>query len=225
MAFLLVEKGNSEDLGKVFPLPRNTVIIGRTARGNRPDIAINDDYISRRHAEICYREGDFLLHDLGSTNKTSLDGVVVEPNKSYTLVNDVVIGLGITLSGPRVVLRFKESDETKKSVAVPAIVYSNSGAVPWLNIDEGKQEILVDEMPVPLSKKEYFLILLLYRKAGRVCSRDEIIAAVWPDVQDGSIISTAAIDQLVHRLRQKVEPDPARPSRIISKKAFGYMLV
>jgi len=141
------------------------------------------------------------------------------------LVNDVVIGLGITLSGPRVVLRFKESDETKKSVAVPAIVYSNSGAVPWLNIDEGKQEILVDEMPVPLSKKEYFLILLLYRKSGRVCSRDEIIAAVWPDVQDGSIISTAAIDQLVHRLRQKVEPDPARPSRIISKKAFGYMLV
>jgi DNA-binding response OmpR family regulator len=48
---------------------------------------------------------------------------------------------------------------------------------------------------------------------------------VWPESKDPSAISDATIDQLIHRLREKVEPEPARPSRIISKKAFGYMLV
>ena len=76
-----------------------------------------------------------------------------------------------------------------------------------------------------LSKKEYDLLLFLYRNAGAMCSRDDIIEAVWPDTLDPSGISDATIDQLVHRLREKVELEPSKPSRIISKKAFGYMLV
>ncbi len=32
----------------------------------------------------------------------------------------------------------------------------------------------------------------------------------------------AAIDQLIHRLRMKIEPTPLRPKRLISRKGFGY---
>ncbi len=67
--------------------------------------------------------------------------------------------------------------------------------------------------------------MFLYKNAGNICSRDEIIEAAWPESKDPSAISDATIDQLIHRLREKVEPEPAKPSRIISKKAFGYMLV
>jgi DNA-binding response OmpR family regulator len=84
---------------------------------------------------------------------------------------------------------------------------------------------LIDGKEKELSKKEYGLLLFLYRNAGNVCARDEIIEAVWPESRDHSAISDATIDQLIHRLRVKVEPEPANPSRIISKKAFGYMLV
>ena len=37
--------------------------------------------------------------------------------------------------------------------------------------------------------------------------------------------SSVVVLENIHRLREKVEPEPAKPSRIISKKAFGYMLV
>jgi DNA-binding response OmpR family regulator len=103
----------------------------------------------------------------------------------------------------------------------------HSGAikVAWLKIDEGKKEVVIDGEEKKLSRKEYELLLFLYKNAGNVCSRDEIIEAVWPESKDHSAISDATIDQLIHRLRVRVEPKPAEPSRIISKKAFGYMLV
>jgi len=85
--------------------------------------------------------------------------------------------------------------------------------------------VVIDGEEKNLSKKEYELLLFLYKNAGNVCSRDEIIEAVWPESKDHSAISDATIDQLIHRLRLRVEPEPANPSRIISKKAFGYILV
>ena len=45
------------------------------------------------------------------------------------------------------------------------------------------------------------------------------------DVQDPGAVSDATIDQLVHRLREKVEKVPSKPARIVSKKGFGYLLV
>ena len=70
----------------------------------------------------------------------------------------------------------------------------------------------------------FFRDVFLRSNAGQVCSRDEIIKAVWPESQDPAAISDATVDQLIHRLREKVEPEPARPARIISKVGFGYML-
>jgi DNA-binding response OmpR family regulator len=66
---------------------------------------------------------------------------------------------------------------------------------------------------------------LLYLRAGQVCSRDDMIKAVWPEVLDPGAISDANIDQLVRRVRLKIEPDPSNPARLVLKKAFGYMLV
>jgi DNA-binding response OmpR family regulator len=97
--------------------------------------------------------------------------------------------------------------------------------VTWLKVDDKKKEVSIDGKPKKLSRKEYELLSFLYRNAGDVCSRDRIIEAVWSESKDPSAISDATIDQLIHRLREKVEPDTTNPTRIISKKAFGYMLI
>jgi DNA-binding response OmpR family regulator len=125
------------------------------------------------------------------------------------------------------VLVFKESEGTNiiHKKQSPAGKHGEALTVAWLKIDEGKKEAVIDGEAKKLSKKEYELLLLLYKNAGNICSRDEIIEAVWPESRDHSAISDATIDQLIHRLRLRVEPEPAKPSRIISKKAFGYMLV
>jgi DNA-binding winged helix-turn-helix (wHTH) protein len=226
-AFIMVKKGDAGDAGKIFTISKANTIIGRRTPQYVPDIELNDEVVSRRHLEIVFRDGKYLLQDLGSTNGSMLDGDRIAPGKLYSLKHNSRIGLGFDGDEGHVVIVFKESESTnvltgdKKKAASKG----KAAAVAWLKIDERKKEARVDGQQVNLSRKEYDLLLYLHGNAGQVCSRDEIIRAVWPESVDTAAISDATIDQLVHRLREKVEPEPSQPSRIVSKKAFGYMLV
>ena len=222
MASLIVRNGSAEDIGKIFSLDRPSTIVGRLTLQNKPDIELSADVISRQHLEIVKLDDKYWVKDLGSTNGTVLNDDRIIPGNLYELKHNARIGLGVEGSSAQTVLVFKESEDTNIMRAKGPGVSVN---VTWLKIDQGKKEAVVDGKPKKLSKKEYDLLLLLYRNTGNICSRDEIIKAVWPETKDASAISDATIDQLIHRLREKVEPEPAKPSRIISKKAFGYMLV
>lgn len=227
VASLIVKRGNAEDIGKIFTLNNPYTVVGRLTSQNKPDIELSADVISRRHLEILLQDNKYWVKDLGSTNGTMLNDDRIIAGNLYELKHNCKIGLGVEGASAHTVLVFKESEDTNimHGKEPPAGKHGTFPAVSWLKIDEGKKEALVDGKQKKLSKKEYELILLLYRNAGNICSRDEIIEAVWPESKDPSAISDATIDQLIHRLREKVEPEPARPSRIISKKAFGYMLV
>lgn len=48
-----------------------SAVIGRS---NKCDIAINEDYISAKHAEIWFEDGEWYLEDLGSRNGTAVNG-------------------------------------------------------------------------------------------------------------------------------------------------------
>lgn len=222
MAFFIVEKGDNEDVGNVFPLFPKTAIIGRKTDSSNPDICFHDVRISREHAEVTYEKGNYYLRDLGSKNGTEINGEGLEPGKPYLLKHNSDIGLGITPEGPFILMRFCGTDET---VPISILEKNKTGnTIEWVRIDEEKKEVYVDGKHTPLSRKEYSLMLLLYKNAGKICSKDEIIATAWPDVSEPGIISDANVDQLIHRLRDKVEPNPSVPIRIISKKGFGYML-
>jgi pSer/pThr/pTyr-binding forkhead associated (FHA) protein len=201
--------------------------VGRRTSQNKPDIELNDEVVSRQHIEILLKDEKYWVKDLGSTNGTMLNDDRIIAGNLYELKHNSKIGLGVEGTSARTVLVFKESEGTNiiHMKGYPVGKYGKVLTVAWLKIDEGKKEVLIDGKQKKLSKKEYELILFLYKNAGNVCSRDEIIEEVWPESKDPSAISDATIDQLVHRLREKVEPEPAKPSRIISKKAFGYMLV
>jgi hypothetical protein len=227
LAFIIVKSGNAEDIGKTFTLNKPVVVVGRLTSQNKPDIELNDEVVSRRHVEILQKDDKYWVKDLGSTNGTMLNDDRIITGNLYELKHNSKIGLGLEGTSAHIILVFKESEGTSiiHQKEVPTGKHGKVLLVTWLNIEEGKKEALIDGKQKKLSKKEYELLLFLYKNAGNVCSRDEIIEAVWPESKDPSAISDATIDQLIHRLREKVEPDPAKPSRIISKKAFGYMLV
>jgi len=224
MAYLIVEKGSNKDIGKRHPLGETAIIIGRASSGNNPGIAVHDDFVSRQHAEIAYEQYRYMLRDLGSTNGTQLDGRRLAPGNSLPLMHNSVIGLGINREEARVVLRFKESPTTS-TARIDINEVERTEPVDWLRIDEKKREVYADGKVLSLSKKEYQLMYFLSNRAGKVCSRDDIIAEVWPEAADPGGVSDAAIDQLIHRLRVKIEPDPLHPVRLVSKKGFGYLLV
>jgi len=224
MAFIIVEKGNKSDVGRKYQLQGNTVLVGRNAIENKPDISLDDEFVSRRHAEICFDTGIYKIRDLNSTNGTALNGQHIEPGKFYPLKDNATIGLGITSGVAQILLRFRTS------LSIPTTRLTNTDIpeltlMSWLGIGEKLGEVWIDKKQVNLPKKEYDFIVCLYKRAGKVCTREELISEVWPEVLDSSGVSDAAIDQLVHRLRMKIETDPGQPKRLINQKGFGYTLV
>ncbi|MBN1374619.1 MAG: winged helix-turn-helix domain-containing protein [Dehalococcoidia bacterium] len=218
-----MKKSDTEDAGKVFAISKTSTFIGRRTLQYIPDIELSSEVVSRRHVEIVQKGNEFFLRDLGSTNGTMLDDDRILPGKLYELKHNSKIGLGVEGDTAYITLQFKESEGT--NIIDPRKSAVSRPKIEWLKIDEAKKEAVVDSKQARLSKKEYELILFLYRNAGNICSRDDIIKAVWPESKDPGAISDATIDQLIHRLREKVEPEPSQPVRIVSKKSFGYKLV
>ncbi|HVZ87936.1 MAG TPA: GGDEF domain-containing protein [Polyangia bacterium] len=68
-AYLVVLSGSN--VGEMYRLDQETIVIGR---GDKVDVRLVDDGISREHARLLKQESQFVLEDLGSTNGTFCNG-------------------------------------------------------------------------------------------------------------------------------------------------------
>jgi DNA-binding response OmpR family regulator len=114
--------------------------------------------------------------------------------------------------------RIKACLRRQGPVAYPA----ESIEVGDLKIDVGKNAVWKRGDKVSLTQREFTLLLLLARNAGRVLNRAVIRQALWPE---GELYKdTRVIDVHVQHLRSKLEDDPADPSYIVTVPGVGYML-
>ncbi len=88
-----------------------------------------------------------------------------------------------------------------------------------VELDADSHEVRVDGTLVSLPLKEFELLALLMENAGRVLPRATLIDRVWGSDYVGD---TKTLDVHVKRLRSKIEPDPARPTRIVTIRGLGY---
>ena len=88
-----------------------------------------------------------------------------------------------------------------------------------LVIDQNRREVRLDETVIRLKPKEYELLLFLARHQGIALSRDLILERVWGWSYDGN---SRTVDVHVRWLREKIEPDPANASRIVTVRGIGY---
>ena len=86
-----------------------------------------------------------------------------------------------------------------------------------LDPEEHRASVNGKELSLPL--KEFELLHLLLANAGRVLPRETLIDRVWGSDYVGD---TKTLDVHVKRLRSKIEPDPAAPTRIITIRGLGY---
>lgn len=76
-----------------------------------------------------------------------------------------------------------------------------------------------------LTKHEYKLLRYFLENSSKVLSRDDIALAAWGEEKAEVGISDQAIDQLVFRLRRKVEEDPDAPHHILTVKGRGFQFL
>ena len=88
-----------------------------------------------------------------------------------------------------------------------------------LKIDMTRREITVDGEVVAFKPKEYELLTFLAQHQGQVLSREFILERVWGWDFIGD---SRTVDVHVRWLREKIEPDPANPRRIITVRGAGY---
>ena len=90
-----------------------------------------------------------------------------------------------------------------------------------VRMDVERHVVAVDGEPVALPLKEFDLLELMLRNAGRVLTRMQLIDRVWGSDYVGD---TKTLDVHVKRLRAKIEPDPANPRYLLTVRGLGYKL-
>ncbi|GAB3749074.1 response regulator transcription factor [Yimella radicis] len=88
-----------------------------------------------------------------------------------------------------------------------------------VRMDVERHTVSVQGEPVSLPLKEFELLELLLRNAGRVLTRGQLIDRVWGSDYVGD---TKTLDVHVKRLRAKIEEDPGNPKVIVTVRGLGY---
>ena len=88
-----------------------------------------------------------------------------------------------------------------------------------VRIDVDRHLVTVRGEGVSLPLKEFDLLELLMRNAGRVLTRGQIIDRVWGSDYVGD---TKTLDVHIKRLRAKIEDDPGSPVQIVTVRGLGY---
>ncbi|HZE66083.1 MAG TPA: response regulator transcription factor [Sporichthyaceae bacterium] len=88
-----------------------------------------------------------------------------------------------------------------------------------VRMDVERHVVTVGGDPIALPLKEFELLELLLRNAGRVLTRMQLIDRIWGADYVGD---TKTLDVHVKRLRAKIEPDPALPRYLVTVRGLGY---
>ena len=88
-----------------------------------------------------------------------------------------------------------------------------------LRLDLLARRAYLGDKELQLAPREYELLATLMRNKGAVLTRDLLLARVWGEDYIGD---SRTVDVHIRWLRQKIEPDPSDPSRIITLRGIGY---
>ncbi len=91
-----------------------------------------------------------------------------------------------------------------------------------LRIDAAARSATVNGQAVKLSRREWDVLRVLVMDAGKVLTHRQILLKVWGPAQEEQ---TQYLWVYIGHLRDKLEPDPARPRYILTEPGIGYRLV
>jgi DNA-binding response OmpR family regulator len=88
-----------------------------------------------------------------------------------------------------------------------------------LTVNRTRREIVLSGIPLALKPQEYDLLVFFAEHRGQMLSREFILERVWGWDYIGD---SRTVDVHVRWLRQKIEKDPANPTRIVTVRGGGY---
>jgi two-component system response regulator RegX3 len=117
----------------------------------------------------------------------------------------------LAISAPELEYRSEDPEEEERT----DIVFGS------VSVDFVRREVTVDDILTHLSRREFDLLSVLLSPVRRVRTRDELIDLLWPDRY---LSDSRTLDTHIHRLRAKLEPDPAEPQFIVTVRGVGFRI-
>ncbi len=90
-----------------------------------------------------------------------------------------------------------------------------------LLVDLNQREVLVNGSSIALTPTEYDLLRTLVKHVGKVVTHDQLLRSVWGTAYESE---THMLQVNISNLRRKIEPDPTRPTYIVTEPGVGYRL-
>ena len=100
-------------------------------------------------------------------------------------------------------------------------IFEKAIQIGTLSLDDATKTVLVDKKLVSLTPLEYEILSLLMKNAGKVFSPKEIYRSVWNETPMGA---ENAVAVHVRHIREKIEPDPAKPRYLKVAWGKGYKI-
>ena len=198
-------------------LDRAETVIGRD---ESCDIVIPVRQISRQHLRIITEGGGAVIEDLRSKNGTWVNGYRLTGTRQLEDGDEIRIAKDIRL-------RFVGSGATAPSTTrvLPDVIPSGAMTGLRMMLDPETREVRIKDEIIdpPLSLPQYRLLEILFASQGGVCSRNDVVDAVWPDTL-GEGVSEQAIDALVRRLRDRLAQVDSEHQYIVTVRGHGFRL-
>ena len=230
-AVLVVQSGVPEPGVEALDGARH--VLGKAPHG---DVAFDNPFVSRRHAEIAFSDDAYSIRDLGSKNGTFVDGRRLGSEPRQLSGGEVIeLGLGQVIAtfrlGSSTITLPAPSGESapaavpRSATPVPTPIAPRPAPVRGLVVDVPRRDVIIDGKAIspPLSRKEFDVLALLWERMGEACGKDDLSGRGWPEREPGAV-TDQEISQCVHRIRRRIEPDPSSPRFVISIRGFGYRL-
>ena len=109
----------------------------------------------------------------------------------------------------------EELEKVKAGEATPQDMLTFGNLV----INQTRREVTLEEQVIPLKPQEYDLLVFFAEHKRQMLSRQFILERVWGWDYIGD---SRTVDVHVRWLRQKIEADPASPTRIVTVRGGGY---
>ena len=198
-------------------LDRAEMVLGRE---ETCDIVIPVRQISRQHLRILMEGGSAIVEDLRSKNGTWVNGYRLTGMRELEDGDEIRIAKDIRL-------RFVGSGATAPSTTrvLPDVIPSSAMSGLRMMLDPETREVRIKDEIIdpPLSLPQYRLLEILFASQGGVCSRNDVVDAVWPETM-GAGVSEQAIDALVRRLRDRLAAVDSEHQYIVTVRGHGFRL-
>ncbi len=180
----------------------------------RPDLVVLDVMMPGMDGwEVCAR-----LRELAETPVILLTAKTSEADKlrGFRLGVDDYITKPFSLAELRARVRAVLSRTSGQRAEQGAVLQVGA-----LRVDLGRREATVEGQPLELTPTEFRLLAALAAKPGQALAQAELVEEAWGAYRQET---GSALRRYVWFLRQKIEVDPNKPTRLLTVRGYGYRL-